>query len=211
MRSKPASCKQPTSAEKGARLRRVAGRPSPRIVGGILGAVLTGVFDVTGISGVDAGLLMRLYGVLWLGRESCFSARIARIEAERLCGRKPSAVRVAYQNCEFRPCGAVATVGSVNVRALPRHTEIAMALLKFEPPKELAPLRVKIARSVHERVERYREFCGALELADLVERALVYVMARDADFRGSATPRAKVERRRRPNRVSPADKAGGAP
>jgi len=45
-----------------------------------------------------------------------------------------------------------------------------MALLKFEPPKELAPLRVKIARPVHERVERYREFCGALELADLVGR-----------------------------------------
>ena len=90
-----------------------------------------------------------------------------------------------------------------------------MALLKFEPQKELAPLRVKIAREVHERVERYREFCGALELADLVERALVYVMDKDADFRAheneSATPRAKVERRRRANRVSPADKAGGAP
>ena len=90
-----------------------------------------------------------------------------------------------------------------------------MALLKFEPPKELAPLRVKIARPVHERVERYREFCGALELADLVERALVYVMDKDADFRahekGGATPRAKVERRQRANRVSPADKAGGAP
>jgi hypothetical protein len=58
-----------------------------------------------------------------------------------------------------------------------------MALLKFEPPKELAPLRVKIARPVHERVERYQQFCGALELADLVERALVYVMDHDADFR----------------------------
>ena len=90
-----------------------------------------------------------------------------------------------------------------------------MALLKFEPPKELAPLRVKIARQVHERVERYREFCGALELADLVERALVYVMDRDADFRahenGGATTRAKGERRQRASRVSPADKAGGAP
>jgi hypothetical protein len=68
---------------------------------------------------------------------------------------------------------------------------------------------------VHERVERYREFCGALELADLVERALVYVMDKDVDLRahenGSATPRAKVERRRRANRVSLADKAGGAP
>jgi hypothetical protein len=90
-----------------------------------------------------------------------------------------------------------------------------MALLKFEPPKELAPLRVKIARPVHERVERYRAFCGALELADLVERALLYVMDRDADFRahenGSTTTRAKVEGRRRASRVSPADKAGGAP
>src|SRR5262245_18139959 len=80
-----------------------------------------------------------------------------------------------------------------------------MALLKFEPPQELTPLRVKIARPVHERVERYREFCGALELADLVERALVYVMDRDADFRAhenrSATPREKVEGRGRANRV----------
>ena len=58
-----------------------------------------------------------------------------------------------------------------------------MALLKFEAPKELASLRVKIARPVHERVERYREFCGALELADLVERALIYVMDKDVDFR----------------------------
>jgi len=31
-------------------------------------------------------------------------------------------------------------------------------------------------------VERYRSFCGALELADLVERALVYVMDKDPDF-----------------------------
>jgi hypothetical protein len=90
-----------------------------------------------------------------------------------------------------------------------------MALLKFEPPKELAPLRVKISRQVHERVECYCEFCGALALADLVERALVYVMDKDADFRahenGSATARPKVERPRRAARVSPADKAGGAP
>ena len=90
-----------------------------------------------------------------------------------------------------------------------------MALLKFEPPKELAPLRAKIARPVKERVERYRQFCGAPELADLVERALVYVMARDADFRahekGSATIRAKVEPRPKASRVSPVDKADGAP
>ena len=90
-----------------------------------------------------------------------------------------------------------------------------MALLKFEPPKEFAPLRVKIAREVHERVERYREFCGALEVADLVERALVYVMDKDVDFRahenGDASSRAKVQSRPRAKRVSPADKTGGAP
>ena len=90
-----------------------------------------------------------------------------------------------------------------------------MALLKFELPKELAPLRVKIARPVHERVEHYRQFCGALALADLVERALVYVMDHDADFRahekGSATIRAKVEPRPKASRVSPVDQADGAP
>ena len=42
-----------------------------------------------------------------------------------------------------------------------------MAILKFEPPKERASLRVKIAREVQERVERYRTYCGALELAHL--------------------------------------------
>ena len=90
-----------------------------------------------------------------------------------------------------------------------------MALLKFEPQKELAHLRVKIAREVLERVERYREFCGALELADLVERALVYVMDKDADFRahekGGASISTKGERQPGAKRFSPADKAGGAP
>jgi hypothetical protein len=90
-----------------------------------------------------------------------------------------------------------------------------MALLKFEPPKGLAPLRVKIARPVHERVERYRQFCGALALADLVERALLYVMDHDADFRahekGTVTARAKGEPRPKASRVSPVDKADGAP
>jgi hypothetical protein len=90
-----------------------------------------------------------------------------------------------------------------------------MALLKFEPPKETRPLRVKIAREVHERTERYRAFCGALELSDLVERALVYVMDKDAAFRaheklGVQAPR-KSERQLRAGRGSPADKAGGAP
>ena len=90
-----------------------------------------------------------------------------------------------------------------------------MALLKFEPPKERVHLRVKIARDVQERVERYREFCGALELADLVEQALAYVMDKDAAFRahekGSAASATKNERRRDAKRVSPADKPGGAP
>ena len=89
-----------------------------------------------------------------------------------------------------------------------------MALLKFSPAKEFAPLRVKIAREVHERVERYREFCGALELADLVERALVYVMDKDAEFRAQESGNAagpKGERRQRAKRGSPADRAGGAP
>ena len=63
--------------------------------------------------------------------------------------------------------------------------------------------------------ERYRAFRGALELADLVERALVYVMDKDPDFRaqekeGAAIP-AKGGQRRSVKRVSPADKTGGAP
>ena len=90
-----------------------------------------------------------------------------------------------------------------------------MALLKFEPQKELAHLRVKIAREVHERVERYREFCGALEFADFVERALVYVMDKDADFRahekGCASSPVKGKRQPRAKRFPPADEAGGAP
>jgi len=90
-----------------------------------------------------------------------------------------------------------------------------MAILKFEPPKERAFLRVKIARDVHERVERYRAFCGALELADLVERALVYVMDKDAEFRAQekegATIPAKGAQRWSVKWVSPADKTGGAP
>ena len=90
-----------------------------------------------------------------------------------------------------------------------------MAILKFEPPKERAFLRVKIARDVQERVERYRAFCGALELADLVERALVYVMDKDSDFRAQekegVTIPAKGGHRRSVKRVSPADKTGGAP
>ena len=90
-----------------------------------------------------------------------------------------------------------------------------MAMLKFEPPKERASLLVKIARYVHERAERYRAYCVALEFADLVERVLVYVMDKDADFRaqekeGAAIP-TKGAQRRSVRRVSPADKTGGAP
>jgi hypothetical protein len=76
--------------------------------------------------------------------------------------------------------------------------KIPMAILKFEPPKERAFLRVKIARDVHERVERYRAFCGALELADLVERALVYVMDKDPTF-GPRRRRAPALQRRADN------------
>jgi hypothetical protein len=90
-----------------------------------------------------------------------------------------------------------------------------MAILKFEPPKERAFLRVKIARDVQERVERYRAFCGALELADPVERALAYVMHKDADCRaqekeGAAIP-GRGAHRWSVKWVSPADKTGGAP
>ena len=90
-----------------------------------------------------------------------------------------------------------------------------MAMLKFEPPKERASLLVKIARDVHGRAERYRAYCVALDLADLVRRALVYVMDEDVDCRarekeGAAIP-AKGEHRRSAKRVSPADKTGGAP
>ncbi|HEV8259231.1 MAG TPA: hypothetical protein VGQ19_00565 [Burkholderiales bacterium] len=90
-----------------------------------------------------------------------------------------------------------------------------MAILKFEPPKERAFLRVKIARDVHERAERYRTYCGALELAHLVECSLAHVMDKDADFRarekeGTTIP-AKGVQRRSVKWVSPADKTGGAP
>ena len=90
-----------------------------------------------------------------------------------------------------------------------------MAILKFEPPKERAFLHVRIVRDVQERVERYRAFCGALELADLVVRMLVYVMNKDADFRsqekeGAAIP-GKGAQRWSVKWVSPADKTGGAP
>jgi len=88
-------------------------------------------------------------------------------------------------------------------------------MLKFEPPKKRAFLRAKNARDVHDRVERDRAFSGALELADLVERALVYVMDKDADFRvqekeGAAIP-GKGAQRWSVKWVSPADKTGGAP
>ena len=91
----------------------------------------------------------------------------------------------------------------------------AMAILNFEPSKERTFLRVKIACDVHERMERYRAFCGALELANLVERALVYVMDKDADVRTQekegTTLRGKGGQRQRAKWVSPADKTGGAP
>jgi len=91
----------------------------------------------------------------------------------------------------------------------------AMAILNFEPSKERTFLRVKIARDVQERLERYRAFCGALELADLAERTLVYVTDKEADVRaqekeGAAIP-VKGAQRWSVKWVSPADKSGGAP
>ena len=90
-----------------------------------------------------------------------------------------------------------------------------MAMLKFEPPEERASLLVNIFGDVHERAGRYRANCGALELADLVERALVYVMDKDADFgaqeKEGATTLAKGGQRGFVKWVSPADKTGGAP
>ena len=90
-----------------------------------------------------------------------------------------------------------------------------MAFLKFEPSKECTVLRIGVACVVQERVERYRAFCGALELADLVEFALARVMGRHADcgaqeMEGAAIP-AKCGQRRSVKWVSPADKTGGAP
>ena len=60
-----------------------------------------------------------------------------------------------------------------------------------------------------------RAFCGALELPDLVERALKSVMDTDANCRarekeGAAAP-AKGQQRWSVEWVSPADKTGGAP
>ena len=90
-----------------------------------------------------------------------------------------------------------------------------MAILKFEPPKERVSLCVKTARDVRERLERYRTYCGALELSHLVECSLAQVMEKDADFRArekeATTLRAKGEQRQRAKWVSPADKTGGAP
>ena len=90
-----------------------------------------------------------------------------------------------------------------------------MAVLKFEPLNESTFLRVKIARDMQERVERCRAFCGAIELADLVERALVYGMNSDVDFRAQekecATIPAKSAQEWSVRWVFPADKAGGAP
>ena len=80
---------------------------------------------------------------------------------------------------------------------------------------ERISLRIKIVGDVQERMERYRASCGALELADLVECALLYATDKDADCRarekeGAATP-GKGAQRWSVKWVSPADKTGGAP
>jgi hypothetical protein len=48
-----------------------------------------------------------------------------------------------------------------------------MAILKFELSNARTILRFKIASDVHERLGRYRAFCGIHEHAGLVEHALV--------------------------------------
>lgn len=60
----------------------------------------------------------------------------------------------------------------------------------FEAAIERMFLHAKTARYVHERAECYRAFCGALELADLIERVLVYVMDKEADCRAQEEGRA---------------------
>ncbi len=60
-----------------------------------------------------------------------------------------------------------------------------MAILEIEPVKESTFPRVNFVRYVRERVERYSAFCGAPQLADLVERALVQVMDKHAGCRGA--------------------------
>ncbi len=88
-----------------------------------------------------------------------------------------------------------------------------MTILKFQPTKECAFLRINIALDVQERMERYRILCGGLDLTGLVEHTLVNVVrprtvgAREG---GAATP-AKGEQRWRFGWVSPADKTSGAP
>ncbi len=53
----------------------------------------------------------------------------------------------------------------------------------FEASTERMFLHVKIARDMQERENYCRAFCGALELADPVERVLACVMDKDADCR----------------------------
>ena len=90
-----------------------------------------------------------------------------------------------------------------------------MAILIFEPSMERMFLRVMIVRDMHERMERCRASCGALALADLVERVPVYVMDTDVDCRAQEPEGAAVLRKGAQRWcvkwVSPADKTGGAP
>ena len=90
-----------------------------------------------------------------------------------------------------------------------------MKILKFEPAKECTFLRINIARDVQERMERYRVFCGGLDLACLVEHTLVNVVDKDVDCRARNKERAAIpakgSQRWSMKWVSPADKTGGAP
>jgi len=82
------------------------------------------------------------------------------------------------------------------------------------PPKERAFCASRSPATCKSALERYRAFSAApLELADLVERPLVYVMNRDPDFRAQekegATIPAKGVTTRSVKRVSPAIQTGG--
>jgi hypothetical protein len=91
----------------------------------------------------------------------------------------------------------------------------AMPVRKFERSNECQFLRVTIASDVQERLERYHAFCGTHEHTSLVEHVLEYMVDEDANCRarekdGTAAP-VKDEEWWCVERVSPADKAGGAP
>ncbi len=71
-----------------------------------------------------------------------------------------------------------------------------MTILKFQPTKECAFLRINIALDVQERMERYRILCGGLDLTGLVEHTLVNVVDKAANCRGARRGRRHASERR---------------